>query len=78
MKQKYGELEFPKISFCNLNPMKFSKVLENERLFKIINETAEVMKVEILDFGLFIEVITATKRYFTIISKNGLLKVLTT
>ncbi|XP_078326037.1 acid-sensing ion channel 2-like [Crassostrea virginica] len=55
MKQKYGELEFPKISFCNLNPMKFSKVLENERLFKIINETAEVMKVEILDFGLFIE-----------------------
>lgn len=56
MKQSYGEIEFPKVSFCNLNPMKFSKMLENEKLFQIINETATKNQVELTEFGLYLEV----------------------
>ncbi|XP_056012003.1 acid-sensing ion channel 2-like isoform X3 [Ostrea edulis] len=55
VKNRYGELEFPKVSFCNLNPMKFSKMVEKEKLFRIINETAALTKVDILDFGIFVE-----------------------
>ncbi|XP_052719543.1 acid-sensing ion channel 1-like [Crassostrea angulata] len=55
MKQSYGEIEFPKVSFCNLNPMKFSKMLENEKLFQIINETATKNQVELTEFGLYLE-----------------------
>ncbi|XP_061165069.1 amiloride-sensitive sodium channel subunit beta-like [Saccostrea echinata] len=72
IKNEYGKIAFPKVSFCNLNPMKFSKMLENEKLFKIINETATLTGVDMLDFGTIVE------KYLKLYPATGLLGIAST
>ncbi|XP_062584908.1 amiloride-sensitive sodium channel subunit alpha-like [Saccostrea cucullata] len=67
IKNEYGQIEFPKVSFCNLSPMKFSKMLTYENLFKIINETATLTGVDMLDFG------TNVEKYLNLYQFSGLL-----
>ena len=53
MELEYGPLQFPAITICNLNPVKFQKVLQVKALYQVINETAEQLDMDMSEFELY-------------------------
>ncbi|XP_076108661.1 degenerin-like protein asic-2 [Mytilus galloprovincialis] len=42
----YSKLDFPSITFCNLNPLSYNKVKKVAAFYQIVNETAKALKVD--------------------------------